>query len=354
MALRFVKVKVRTRPDRQGREQFQAYWHEYKEGKRQQRAKTLGPVAGEGRIIKAQAKAMARVLERELNEQPAPADPAPAIQEDDGTAMGQPIGLALPGTAPTLKQCWQAWRKELEGNHKQVAGTLRDKQIAFDKHIFPVLGDQPVTSITHDALQLIFNMMVENAKAEGRGVTNVHKVRNYLSGLFVHLIEKRLVPGFEHNPLQYVGLPGKSDPLKPKLPSEAILDNVSKRLPTISSILFDCLRTFGARPGEVTALQLKHIDLDACTIDIVQHIRDGVLGQATKNQTTRRFMLIRLFQQAPSCSIWACRAQRFRKPCASSSRCSLPKRLARSIWLSAAGRTASSARGAGTGVLTKS
>ncbi len=288
MALRFVKVKVRTRPDRQGREQFQAYWHEYKEGKRQQRAKTLGPVAGEGRIIKGQAKAMARVLERELNEQPAPADPAPAIQEDDGTAMGQPIGLALPGTAPTLKQCWQAWRKELEGNHKQVAGTLRDKQIAFDKHIFPALGDQPVTSITRDALQLIFNKMVENAKAEGRGVTNVHKVRNYLSGLFVHLIEKRLVPGFEHNPLQYVGLPGKSDPLKPKLPSEAILDNVSKRLPTISSILFDCLRTFGARPGEVTALQLKHIDLDACTIDIVQHIRDGVLGQATKNQTTRR------------------------------------------------------------------
>lgn len=106
--------------------------------------------------------------------------------------------------------------------------------------------------------------------------------------MFVHLIEKRLVPGFEYNPLQYVDLPGKSDPLKPRLPSEAILDNVSKRLPTISSILFDYLRTFDARPGEVTALQLKHVDLDACTIDIVQHIRDGVLGQATKNQTTRR------------------------------------------------------------------
>jgi len=66
-----------------------------------------------------------------------------------------------------------------------------------------------------------------------------------------------------------------------------------------------------------------------------------------------RLVLIRLFQHAPSSSIWACRAQRFRRPCASSSRCSLPKRLARSIWLSAAGRTASFARGAGTRVLTK-
>ncbi len=188
----------------------------------------------------------------------------------------------------TLRDCWKAWKEELEGNQKQVPGTLRDKQIAFDKHVFPALGDRPITAITRDDLQANFNKMLTDAKAKGRGVTNVHKVRNYLSGLFSHFIEKRLVPGLEHNPLQHVDLPPKFQPLKPKLPAEAVLDNVSKRLPTASSIIFDCLRTFGARPGEVTALQLEHVDLDACTIDIVQHIRDGVLGQATKNQTTRR------------------------------------------------------------------
>jgi hypothetical protein len=67
---------------------------------------------------------------------------------------------------------------------------------------------------------------------------------------------------------------------------------------------------------------------------------------------TRWVMLIRLFQQTPSSSIRACRAPCFRRLCANSSRCSPPKRLARSTSLSAAGRRGSCARGAGSRVLT--
>lgn len=285
LATRFIKVYIRPRPDRHGRIWYLAYWFEGNGKNRKQRGKQLGLVEGRGRITKLQAEAMAREIERRLNAARIPPDPAPPVHANDDTVMTQPPTEAV-GTA--LRECWKVWKLELATSHKQVPGTLRDKQIAFDKHIFPALGDRSVTLITRDDLQLIFNKMVEEAKEEGRGVTNVHKVRNYLSGLFVHIIEKRRVAGFEHNPLEYVDLPEKCRPLKPKLPAEAVLDEASKRLPNMSSILFDCIRTFGARPGEVTALQLKHVDLEDCTIDIVQHIRDGVLEQATKNQTNRR------------------------------------------------------------------
>jgi hypothetical protein len=68
----------------------------------------------------------------------------------------------------------------------------------------------------------------------------------------------------------------------------------------------------------------------------------------------RRLVPIRLFQQATSCSIGACHAHRFQKPCRNSSRGSLAKQLARSVWRSAAGPRASSAHGAGTRVLMRS
>jgi integrase len=130
--------------------------------------------------------------------------------------------------------------------------------------------------------------MVSDAKSEGRAETNIYKVRNYLSGLFSHLIRLHQVAGLETNSVRYVQLPAKSAALKPQLPAEIMLDLVAKKLPTMSSILFDCIRTFGARPGEVTALQWKHVDFNTNTIDIVQHVRDGDLQQSTKNKTTRR------------------------------------------------------------------
>ncbi|MGA2301258.1 MAG: hypothetical protein ABSG77_11275, partial [Candidatus Acidiferrum sp.] len=61
----------------------------------------------------------------------------------------------------------------------------------------------------------------------------------------------------------------------------------------------------------------------------LQKMGEGIPEPTDRPGSGSRLMLIRLFQQAPISSIWACRAQRLRKPYASSSRCSLPKKLAR-------------------------
>jgi integrase len=279
---RYIKVKVRTRRDRHGRDWFAAYWYPNVDGQRRQRARLLGPVAGKERITKLQAETMAREIEQQLNVPPVPANPLPVMQE----AVTQGIQPASAGL--TLKECWEAWKHELSESHAQVGGTLYDKQSAFDKHIFPTLGDRAITAITRNDLQPVLNKMVSDAQSAGRGVTNVYKVRNYLSGLFTHLIKLQSVPGLENNPVRDIQLPPTSAPLKPQLPDETLLDQVARTLPVMSAILFDCLRTFGARPGEVTALQWKHVDFNTNTIDIVQHVRGGDVQQATKNQTTRR------------------------------------------------------------------
>ena len=258
MAPRFTKVKVRTRLDRQGRRWFSAFWYVYQDGERHQRAQLLGPIDGKNRITTVQAECLAREIEQGLNAQPVQADPSPVVQATDVTVMSQPVGPVLQtGKVLTLKDCWQNWKQEVEDSKSQAPGTIRDKDLAFEKHIFPALGGRLITAITRDDLQVVFNKMI----SEASGITNVYKVRNYLSGLFTHLLKFEKVAGLESNPCRFVQLPAKSTPIKPKLPPEGTLDKVATILPTKSSILFDSIRTFGARPGEVTALKWYHIDL---------------------------------------------------------------------------------------------
>ncbi len=285
MAPRFTKVKVRTRLDRQGRRWFSAFWYVCQDGERHQRAQLLGPIDGKNRITTVQAESLVREIEKGLNAQPVQADPSPVVQQTDATVMPQPVGPVLQtGKVLTLKDRWQNWKQELEDSKSQAPGTIRDKDLAFEKHIFPALGGRPITAITRDDLQVVFNKMI----SEASGITNVYKVRNYLSGLFTHLLKFEKVAGLESNPCRFVQLPAKSTPIKPKLPPEGTLDKVATILPTKSSILFDSIRTFGARPGEVTALKWYHIDFINNTIDIDQHVRGGDLLRGTKNQVCRR------------------------------------------------------------------
>jgi integrase len=159
-----------------------------------------------------------------------------------------------------------------------------DKALGFQKHIFPTLGDRPIAAITCDDLQAVFNKML----SEGTGIVNSYKIRNYLSGLYSHMMKFRKVVGLETNPCKGIQLPAKPTLLKPKLPPEEILDQVARILPLKSAILFDSIRTFAARPGEVTALKWRHIDFTTNSIDIVQHIRGGDIMLGTKNHVVRR------------------------------------------------------------------
>ena len=200
----------------------------------------------------------------------------------DVTLMSQP---AEPEVQPSpLRECWLGWMKELEESHAQAPGTIQDKNLAFAKHLFPTIGDRPITAITRDDLQPVFNKML----SEGTGIVNSYKIRNYLSGPYSHLMKFTKVVGLETNPCKFIQLPAKPTPIKPKLPPEEILDNLARLLPIKSSILFDCIRTFGGRLGEITGLKWSHVDFASNTIDILQHVRGGDILVGTKNQVCRR------------------------------------------------------------------
>jgi integrase len=147
--------------------------------------------------------------------------------------------------------------------------TQRNYQHLVRRHLFPVLGDQPLCDIKRQHIQGFITDKITRQKFSWR--TSLH-VRNLLSKIFSTAVEWEYVP---MNPATGVKLPPR--PLREQL-RFLTTDEVSRLLraldePTRTLVLMAVLT--GMRIGELLALRWKNVDFERKIIRIREAVYEG-------------------------------------------------------------------------------
>lgn len=137
-------------------------------------------------------------------------------------------------------------------------------------HIVPALGELPIASVTPIQVQTLLYQLQANKQLSRRTIS---LVRSVLIQMYDYAIDLRLV---ENNPARNAKLP--KQPRRPAEPEKVI--SIAQRVALLKAAAEDVimcpiltlLMLTGMRIGEVLALQWKHIDFVAKTIDIRQSL----------------------------------------------------------------------------------
>ena len=150
-------------------------------------------------------------------------------------------------------------------------------------HIVPVLGDIPVSSVTPIQIQTLLYQLQSEKQLSRRTIS---LVRSVLIQMYDYAIDLRLV---DNNPARNARLP--KQPRKPEEKEKVI--SIAQREALLKAAAEDeimcpiltILMLTGMRIGEVLALQWKHINFVAKTIDIRQSLtRELVFDEDGKTQ----------------------------------------------------------------------
>ena len=150
-------------------------------------------------------------------------------------------------------------------------------------HIVPVLGDIPVSSVTPIQIQTLLYQLQSEKQLSRRTIS---LVRSVLIQMYDYAIDLRLV---DNNPARNARLP--KQPRKPEEKEKVI--SIAQREALLKAAAEDeimcpiltMLMLTGMRIGEVLALQWKHINFVAKTIDIRQSLtRELVFDEDGKTQ----------------------------------------------------------------------
>ena len=150
-------------------------------------------------------------------------------------------------------------------------------------HIVPVLGDIPVSSVTPIQIQTLLYQLQSEKQLSRRTIS---LVRSVLIQMYDYAIDLRLV---DNNPARNARLP--KQPRKPEEKEKVI--SIAQRGALLKAAAEDeimcpiltMLMLTGMRIGEVLALQWKHINFVAKTIDIRQSLtRELVFDEDGKTQ----------------------------------------------------------------------
>lgn len=147
--------------------------------------------------------------------------------------------------------------------------TSSNYQSALDCHIFPSLGDSPLVGIVPTDIE----SLVRKKEAEKLSPKSIRNILVILQGIFHVAVDNDLV---ERSPVRKCHKPPCTIVKKPVWTAERlklILENV----PPEYYCLFVCLAMTGMRIGELLALEWRHVDFKARTIQIEQSFWCGQL-----------------------------------------------------------------------------
>ena len=162
--------------------------------------------------------------------------------------------------AMTVRQYAREWAQTYHGTDSE---TDKDYRRIVEKHIIPALGDRKMTEVTEAMLQRLLN----NLKLSP---SRIHKVRITLGQMF-HKAQKNHV--ISDDPAEDLTVPEVK-----KTARRAITEEERELLLTVlphhrGNIYCKLMLYCGLRPGEVNALQWKHVDLAVGVVKVRQAMK---------------------------------------------------------------------------------
>jgi integrase len=171
------------------------------------------------------------------------------------------------GTEVTLRKFVDTFWKPYLNRKNLKPATKLGYQCVLDCHLFPDLGDIPLTGITPLHVESLVSKK-ENERLSPKSIRNILVV---LQGIFHVAQDNDLI---QRSPIRRSHKPEYDRMEKPAWTADQlklILENVSPEY----SCLFTCVALTGLRLGELLALQWRHVDLDTKTIKVEQSLWRG-------------------------------------------------------------------------------
>lgn len=181
---------------------------------------------------------------------------------------------------PTVAQ----WATEHVDNLAGVQEDTRNKYRRFIRRDLGPLATLPVDALTEDAVGRWVTAMAETGAA-GKTIQNKH---GFLSSVMERAVRRGLVPS---NPCRGTRIPRTEQPPMVFLTHEeyaVFLDYITPYWQPLVTTLFST----GLRWGEVTALQVRDLDLDRAALSVVRAWKDdGSLGPPKSRKSRRTIAL---------------------------------------------------------------
>jgi len=188
---------------------------------------------------------------------------------------------------PTFKEYAEMW---LALPHYTPAGdpwkesTLESYKANLEKHIFPIIGDMTIDSITRKDIKGLFNKLAR--KKLSRATLSLIKAP--VSGVFKYAVDDEEI---ENNPVEGISITvRKRNPeIEPLTEEETdkLLEQAKLFMNGYYYPHFLCLLRTGMRLGELTALQWQDVDYDKRQLVIRRSARRGRVTD-TKTRKRRR------------------------------------------------------------------
>ncbi len=183
--------------------------------------------------------------------------------------LNKASGQMLEATEQTLRQFVDNFWKPCLQRKNVKPSTMSNYQSALDCHILPALGDYRLRDIVPTDIETFVRLM-EAEKLSPKSIRNLVIILNAICGVAVDndLIQRS--PVRKHHKPAYRRV---KKPVWTAAQLRLILENV----PPEYYCLFVCLAMTGVRIGELLALQWKHVNFQARTIQIEQSYWCGQL-----------------------------------------------------------------------------
>ncbi len=239
---------------------FFRYWHDemLPDGtvKTTRKRHICGPSRGPDAITKKQAEAIRDRFLAELNAAPTRSEAAVKAQAP------AEVGAIIFGR---LAQMWRTDFVEREiGGRPLVAASTRAKYIShLERHILPRWKDTRLAEFRAKEIQDWLQSTCQSWYA-------MEDLRNIMSGIFTKAQEWEILPETFANPMARVKLPRKWKVRPEKILDEDQTARVLARLDDPYLLISETCLSTGTRISEVTALMIKHVDLDRGCIHVEQ------------------------------------------------------------------------------------
>lgn len=240
---------------------------------------TIGPSRGEGAMSRKQAIAARDEFLAGLNS--AATRPEAVIVARAPEAAPDP-GAILFGK---LAELWRTdYVEKLAAGRPLIASTTRQKYNYALSRILPRWKDIRLNQIrAKDVMDWL--------QSECASWYAMADLRNVMSGVITKGQEWELLPDSFANPIRRVRLPKKWEVREKRILSEDEMARVLARIAEPNLLICETCLDTGTRISEVTALMVKHVDLDRGTIQIAQRSWRGDIDEPKTEKSKRTLAL---------------------------------------------------------------
>jgi integrase len=168
----------------------------------------------------------------------------------------------------TFADLWKAFSAVKAGRWSKK--TREDLNYLFNKHVLPLVGNQPPREISLTSLQLLVNKLA----ADGYCKSAVGQIRTYIKACFEYAMDEDLI---EKNPARKLVMPNIKKKSCERFLSvqelRALLGRASPREHLVLRILAVC----GLRPAEIFALRIE--DFEGAQLRIDEALKERQRGE---------------------------------------------------------------------------